>query len=76
MVVAGTLAGLVLAELALRLTGFAFAMYPTEVKFGWPAPLSMKDPSWFQSSCRSESTNSPTAMIHALCLGGAEAGGG
>ena len=34
---------LVFAEIALRLMGFEFALYPTEIQFGWPDPVTLQD---------------------------------
>ncbi len=39
---AGTAVALIIVEIALRLIGFEFALYPTEVQFGWPEPLTLK----------------------------------
>ncbi|MGD8395531.1 MAG: SGNH/GDSL hydrolase family protein [Candidatus Eiseniibacteriota bacterium] len=38
LVVASTLVALLLVELALRVAGFSFALYPERVEFGWPDP--------------------------------------
>lgn len=38
-VVLGAAAAVVLAELALRLVGFEFNLYPTKVQFGYPGPV-------------------------------------
>ncbi|MHC4942083.1 MAG: GDSL-type esterase/lipase family protein [Planctomycetota bacterium] len=34
---------LFLLEIVLRLVGFEFALYPTEVQFGWPDPYKIKE---------------------------------
>jgi lysophospholipase L1-like esterase len=41
--VAGVVAGVVLVELVLRLFGFSFALYPTQLQFGWPDPRTLGD---------------------------------
>ena len=33
---------LIVAELALRWSGFRFQLYPTKVQFGWPTPLDLQ----------------------------------
>ncbi len=37
-----TVVALLFVEIALRLIGFEFALYPTEVQFGWPDPVTLK----------------------------------
>lgn len=36
-----TLAALVIGEMALRLSGFSFELYPARVQFGWPDPITL-----------------------------------
>jgi lysophospholipase L1-like esterase len=42
LVAASVLVALIIAEGALRLAGFRFALYPTEVQFGWPDPVTLE----------------------------------
>ena len=38
-----TLFALALGEVALRLAGFEFALYPTKIQFGWPDPVTLQN---------------------------------
>lgn len=41
-IVGGILIAVLLAEIALRLIGFEFNLYPSKVQFGWPDPVAIK----------------------------------
>ncbi len=41
VVVTSTMFALVSGEIALRVIGFQFELYPTKVQFGWPDPVTL-----------------------------------
>lgn len=49
VVIFSLLFAVISGEIALRLFGFEFALYPTKVQFGWPDPVTLKNLYHFDS---------------------------
>lgn len=79
LLAAGTLAGLLVAELALRAVGFRFQLYPDRIEFGFPDPAILESqfvpherllwvtPDYEESLARARRERPPLALMGDSC---------